>query len=313
MPRAPDRREFLAAALAGAAGISLARGSVSRAFAKAPPAALTITKITDKISLVSGAGANVTVLTGPDSLLLVDGGLKERSPELLKFVSDQTGIRRVDTLFNTCWRPEHTGSNETLGKAGVKIVAHENTKLWLSTTFDVPWEGKSYAPVAKAALPNETFYDVGTANFASEPVQYGWLPRARTDGDIYVSVPGQKVLAAGDVLSTGAYPILDYRTGGWLGGMVDASKTLLALTDKDTRIIPGKGPARTRDDVQAQYDMVSTIKDRMIEMIRKGLSPDDMLAAGVTKEFDEAWGDPRMFVHNAYQGLWAHVVEIGVF
>jgi hypothetical protein len=95
--------------------------------------------------------------------------------------------------------------------------------------------------------------------------------------------------------------------------MVDGTKTLLDLAEKDTRIIPGQGPVRSRVDLQAEHDMVSTVKDRMVTMLRKGMSVEDMLAAGVTKEFDEAWGDPTMFVRNAYQGLWGHVVELGIF
>ena len=128
-----------------------------------------------------------------------------------------------------------------------------------------------------------------------------------------MSFPESNVLVAGDVLSTGAYPILDYRTGGWLGGMVDASQTLLYLTDKNTRIVPGRGPARNREDVQAQYDMVSTVKDRMTTMLKEGKSADEMVAAGLTAEFDEAWGDPTMFARNAYGGMWGHVGELGIF
>jgi hypothetical protein len=36
-----------------------------------------------------------------------------------------------------------------------------------------------------------------------------------------------------------------------------------------------------------------------------------MLAAGATKEFDEKWGDPRLFVTVSYRGLWLHVRELG--
>jgi cyclase len=313
MLRAPNRRQFLKTAMVGAAGISVGDGIFSHTVARAASGELKISEITDKLSLIGGAGANVTVLAGPDSLLLVDGGLKERSSDLLKAITDKTGIRKIQALFNTCWAPDHTGLNGMLGSAGTKITAHENTRLWLTTTFDVPWQGKHYVPMPKDAQPGQTFYTTGTMTFAGEPVEFGWLPRARTDGDIYVSFPASNVLVAGDVLSVGSYPILDYSTGGWLGGMIDASRTLLALTDKNTRIVPGRGPVRNRDDVQAQLDMVSTVKDRMVEMMRMGMSPEDMRAAGVTKEFDEAWGDPRMFLENAYRGLWGHVVELGIF
>ena len=317
MPHAPDRRDFLRTTIIGAASLSLTGTAMSvgrfgQAFAKGKDP-LSVTRLTDKLFFVSGAGANVTVLHQGDDVLMVDGGTKERSAELLKLIAKETGTRKVAILFNTMWRPQHIGSNETLGKAGTKIIAQMNTKLWLGTTFNVPWEGKKYTPVPEAARPTEAFYTKGSVTFAGEKVDYGWLPRARTDGDLYVSFPDSKVLVAGDVLCTGSYPILDYMTGGWLGGMIDGTKTLLDLTGPDTKLIPGNGPVLTKVDLQAEHDMVSTVKDRMVKMMRMGYSPEDMINDGVTKEFDEAWGDPKMFVENAYQGLWGHVVELGIF
>jgi glyoxylase-like metal-dependent hydrolase (beta-lactamase superfamily II) len=317
MPHAPDRRDFLKTTIVGAAGLTVTGaltsvGTFGRAFAKGQDP-LSVTRLTDKIFMVSGAGANVTVLHQGDQVLMIDGGTKERSAELLKLIARETGTRKVAVLFNTMWRPQHTGSNERLGKAGTKIIAQMNTKLWLGTTFNVPWEGKKYTPLPKVAQPNEAFYTKGGMTFAGEKVEYGWLPRARTDGDLYVSFPDSKVLAAGDVLCAGSYPIIDYMTGGWLGGMSDATKTLLGLTGPDTRLIPGNGRVLTKVDLQAEHDMVSTVNKRMIEMFRMGYSADDMVKGGATKEFDEAWGDPTMFMKNAYQAMWGHVVGLGIF
>src|SRR5436190_19969434 len=115
-----NRREFLKTLAAGAAGFSL----LPRAFAQGGEGQLATTEITDNFTLISGAGSNVLVLNGPEGALLVDGGLAEHSADLVKTAG------RVQALFNTHWHPEVTGSNETLGKSGAKIIAHENTKLW---------------------------------------------------------------------------------------------------------------------------------------------------------------------------------------
>ena len=96
------------------------------------------------------------------------------------------------------------------------------------------------------AWPTETFYTDGKLSFGNEEVRYGYLPRAHTDGDIYIHFPAQNVLVAGDLVSVGSYPILDVATGGWLGGMVDANKALIELCDDKTRIIPGTGPVQTQ-------------------------------------------------------------------
>jgi hypothetical protein len=115
----------------------------------------------------------------------------------------------------------------------------------------------------------------------------------------------------GDVFSAGSYPILDYSTGGWIGGLTDATRTLVGLADAQTRIVPGVGPVQTKAELEAQLEMLGTMRTRFIEMMRKGMSAKDMLAAAPTKEFDAKWGNPTLFITNAYPGLWGHVREIG--
>jgi cyclase len=296
-----DRRHFLGA-LAGAAGASLCRADA------APLAAV---KLTDNFIQITGAGSNVLAVIGADEVLMVDGGLKEHSADLLKLVAEQSGGRPVKTLFNTHWHPEHTGSNEALGKAGAKIIASENTKLWLGTEIDVGWQKKTYEPSPKAALPNQTFYNSGKMTFGKEQVEYALMPQAHTDGDIYVFFPGSNILVAGDVVSVGSYPILDYTTGGWIGGMVNSQRTLLQLINMDTRIIPGTGPVQTKADLQALNEMCNTLRDRLVKLMKQGMGPKEMIAAKPTKEFDEKWGDPELFIANAYRGLWGHVRELG--
>jgi hypothetical protein len=93
--------------------------------------------------------------------------------------------------------------------------------------------------------------------------------------------------------------------------MVDATKALIERSDDRTRIVPGKGPVQTKADLQAQLEMLTAVKDKLVAMMRKGMGADDMLAQQATREFDAKWGDPTLFVSNAYKGLWAHVRELG--
>ena len=303
-----NRRGFLR----GLAGLAVAH----QAFAQTAPglAPLAVTKLNDTFLLITGAGGNVLAVLGPESVLLVNGGSAERSEELLKLVSEHSGGKPVKVLFNTCWHPLHTGSNETLGKAGAKIIAHENTKLWLGTEIDCGWQKRTYEPHPKAALPNQTFYSgVQKMTFGQEPVEYGYMMQAHTDGDIYVYFPGPNILAAGDVVSVGSYPIVDYTTGGWLGGMLEGQKALLKVTNADTRIVPGSGSGSlmTRADLEAENQMLATLKDRLVKLMKQGLTPKEMIAAAPTKDFDEKWGNPDLFIELAYRGLWGHVRELG--
>lgn len=305
------RRDFLKTALSSVAGLSLAGVASSRVWARASVEPIVITPITDSIALVTGAGSNVVLFTRPEGVVMIDGGLGERSGDLLRAVSKHTKVARPQTLFNTHWHWDHTGSNERLGKAGTKIIAHENTKLWLGADFISDWEQREYKPRPKQAWPTETFYTTGRMTVGSEEIRYGYLPRAHTDGDIYISFPAQNVLVAGDLVSVGSYPILDVATGGWIGGMVDATQALIDLSDDSTRIIPGTGPVQTKADLVAQHQMLTTLKDRLIGLMKKGMGTDDLLAAPPTGEFDAKWGDPKVFLANAFRGLWGHVRELG--
>jgi glyoxylase-like metal-dependent hydrolase (beta-lactamase superfamily II) len=323
MRRTPNRREFLGAVAGGVAGLSWSSpASPAAAGAMAPqaprppdrfgpPITLSATRLGERLELVTGAGGNVVVAHGSDGALMVNGGSAERSAELLALVAGRAAGRDVRTLFNTDWHPHHTGSNETLGRAGATIIAHEHTKQYLGARIVVDWQGRTYPPLPKAALPTQTFYESGTLDVSGEPIEYGHLGQAHTDGDICVFFPGSNVMVAGDALSVGKYPIADYTTGGWIGGLLVATNTLLERTDAGTRIVPGIGPVQTRAALEAQRDMLLTLRDRLGKMMRQGMSADDMLAAGATSEFDAAWGDPELFVRTAARGLWLHVRELG--
>ena len=269
------------------------------------------TRLADNYTLFSGAGSNVLVLNSPEGVLMVDGGQAEHSADLIKVATGLSPAGRVQVLFNTHWHTEHSGSNETVGNGGAKIIAHENTKLWMGAEIISMWQHKTYQPRPKEARPNTTFYTTGKMMFGKEEVRYGYLGQAHTDGDMYVFFPGPNILMTGDTFTVGSYPILDYTTGGWIGGLSEACKTLVNAADAQTRVIPGSGPVQTKADLQAQAEMCAAMRQRFVEMMRKGMSAKDMFLAKPTKEFDAKWGDPELFIFNAYPGLWGHVREIG--
>jgi glyoxylase-like metal-dependent hydrolase (beta-lactamase superfamily II) len=296
----------LNAALHGAAGLTLFGSAAASATAKSRGPEIGATPLTDELTVFTGAGANVVALRGPDGLLLVDGGLEERSRDLLDVVFKQTGRKRVHTLFNTHWHPEQTGSNERLAGGDTRIISHENTKLWLGYKTAVPWENRSYGPLPPKARPNATVYGASKLTFGDEPVDYGYLLQAHTDGDIYVKFSRRNVLVTGGAVSGDGWPVIDWGTGGWIGGMVDGLKTLIALSDANTRIVPANGPVLTRADLEAQRDMYAAIFDRLGKLLRKGLAPDEVVAAAPAREFDAKWGNSDVFVTMAFKSLWGH-------
>ena len=305
MPSQPNRREFLKSVLAAGAGISLAEMPLrqARARGKAP---IVGTRLNDHLVVFSGAGANVVAAHAAQSLLLIDGGLPERSRDLLDAVFRETRTKKVQTLINTHWHPEQTGSNERLGGSGVKIIAHENTKRWLEYPQTEPGHDRPYGPLPPQARPDETTYVKGNLTFAGEQVDYVHVLQAHTDGDLYVFFRDSNVLVTGGIVSNEGWPVIDYETGGWIGGLVDGLRTLDSVVNDSTRIVPANGPVMTRAELKAQHTMYATIFDRLGKLLRKGLGPDEVLAQAPTKEFDAQYGDPKLFVDLAFKSLWGH-------
>src|SRR5262249_32753760 len=110
----------------------------------------------------------------------------------------------------------------------------------------------------------------------------------------------------GDVASHVRDPELDYFTGAWIGGRVDAMDRLLKLSDDKTRIVPGNGPVMSRAELQTERDMMKTIYDRAVDRVRTGDSPDRMLKAGVMKGLKRTFHDQHKFLYDVHKGLWAH-------
>ena len=187
---------------AGAAIVGL--GGARVLCAQDATSALSATTLRDGLIQIGGAGGNVVVLRGADGLLMVDSGAAEHAQQLTAFVAQQFASAPVRVLFNTHWHLEHTGGNDALCRS-VTIVAHENTRLWMSTEFYVDWQNPVRA--ARAARSEQTFFST-----RSLEIEFGG-PRSRTasagahtDGDIYVRFPEHNVIVAGGAVTAGEYP-----------------------------------------------------------------------------------------------------------
>ena len=303
-----SRREILRAAVGGAAGIVL--GLPDRGFSQTE----SVNRLADDLFLVTLPGeANVVAHTSTGGVLLVDGGSARASAALLKTVAglpasaEATAGKplRVHTIFNTHWHPEQTGSNETLGKAGATIIAHENTRLWMTTDVTWPWNGQRFKRAPKSAQPNKTFYTTGEL---PSGIRYGYIPdAAHTDGDLYVYFPRQNVLAVGDAVSGQGWPVVDWATGGWIGGIVGGFQRLVTLANPETRIVPGRGAVLSLADLETQFKMYATIYDRLTQLLNKGRGPSEAVEAKPTQEFDARMGNGDEFVRRAFESLWAYL------
>jgi cyclase len=291
----PTRRTLLKAAVVG----------LTAPFAFSQTAKVTNTQLGDNIFLLTGAGENVIAHTSADGVVLVDGGLAENADALAQAVAALPNSGPVRTLFNTHWHPQQTGSNLKLGRAGAAIIAQENTRLWLQQNITWPWNGQKFQKLPKAAQPNKTFYDKGTLDSG---IRYGYIPdAAHTDGDLYVYFPQQNILAVGGAAYGHGWPVVDWWTGGWIGGIVGGLQRIQAVANKDTKIVPAYGPVLSFADIATQLDMYGNIYDRLNQMLNKGHSPSEGVAAKPAKEYEAKMGNPDEFIRRSFESLWAYL------
>ena len=294
-----DRRELLKGALAAAFAMRASSQTRGRGTAGS-------VRLTDKLAVLDGAGANVLAFSAPNGLVIVDSGAPKTGEQVVAALTNVAGGLKVQALFNTHYHTDQTGNNELVAQTGAKIIAHERTREWMATDYWVPGEDRYQKARPKAALPTETFQTTGSLTAGTEQIDYGYLLMAHTSGDIYVHFKNSNVLAVGDVASPLRDPALDYFTGAWIGGRVDAMDLLLTLSNEQTRIVPAYGPVMTRAEFKAERDLMEEVRARLFKTVREGEGPTDMLAEGVLKGLVRTWKDPNKFLYDAAKGLWAH-------
>lgn len=253
-------------------------------------------RLSEQIAVLDAGGANVVAFSSRDGTVLVDSGAPGHPPP----------ASNVRILFNTHYHLDQTGNNEMFAAAGAKIIAHERTRQWMSTDYWIPSKDRYEKARPKAARPTEVFNETGSLKAGDEQIDYGYLLLAHTSGDIYVHFKNANVLAVGDVASPLRDPALDWFTGAWIAGRVDAMDALLKLANDRTKIVPAYGPVMSQAEFKAERDMMDEIRKRMFDLVREGDGPKDMLEAGVLKDLPRVWKDPEAFAYDAAKGLWAH-------
>jgi len=265
--------------------------------------------------MMVGPGGNITIQTGKDGVLLVDtmfAPLAQRIAAEIKKLSDKP----IRYIIDTHVHGDHVGGNEPLQKmgaagasqvmgGGATVIAHNNVLNRMTT----PVTG-SQAPPPQTGLPNDE-YDTPTKDFFfnGEAVVIFHEPAAHTDGDSIVFFRRSDVLSVGDIFTPERYPFLDLARGGSIKGEIDALNHILLLTvpehlqDGGTRVIPGHGRLCTEADVVEYRDMVTIVRDRVQDAIKRGLTLDQVKAAKLTLDYDPQYGPGDMFVESIYKSL----------
>jgi glyoxylase-like metal-dependent hydrolase (beta-lactamase superfamily II) len=305
-----SRRDFLAQA-ASAAGFCTVGVAASRG-ARAQTGRVSSADW-GELKWLTAERSNVLALAGEDGAVLIDGGPAVLAADLTRAAMAATGTDRVALLINTHWHPDQIGANELVGRSGGKILAHEKTRLFLShKSYTMTGAGRFEARSAlpEPARPNAPVRGDGTLDVGGLRLDYGYLPAAHTDGDLYVHFPALNVLAAGGVVSAQEWPLLDYRNGAWFGGRVRALQWLADLVKPDTRVVPAEGPLLTGADVQRQRGIYDELFETMIGFMNKGFGAEDAVAANPLARYENEFGSAAAFLDGAYRSmLIAYVPE----
>ena len=164
---------------------------------------LELLPVQGNVSMVAGAGGNITVQVGKDGVLLVDTGMAAMTDKVLQAIRTVSN-RQITYIINTDERSDHIGGNATIAKLGqpLAIARAAQASVFIvafSTILDRMSASTGQASVPESAWPNDT-YSVPQKNlsFNGEAVQIFHQP-ATTDGNSIV------VFRRSDVISTGRY------------------------------------------------------------------------------------------------------------
>lgn len=240
------------------------------------------TRVSDNFFVLEGRGGTISVLTGPDGVLIVDS---QFAPLTEKIV---TAIRRITNqpirfLVNTHVHPDHIGGNENLAKLGALIFSRDQLRSRL--VHAAPGQaGQAPTATPVKALPVVTYDGPVTLHFNGEDVQLIPIRAAHTDGDTLIRFPNNDLLVVGDFYRSVGYPFVDIVNGGTLEGLLAGLAKTIGMCGPKTRIIPGHGPIVDRNAIIAQRDMILATRDRMLPLISKGMTFDQVLAAKLTAD-----------------------------
>ena len=269
------------------------------------------------VYLLVGAGSNITLSVGKDGVLMVDSGLAQMSDKVIDAIQEFTRQRDpngpalpVRYIINTSVDADHTGGNQEIAESslfkplegGEMIIAHDNV---LAGMADAPEK-------AKPTHTYETEQYKLNRFFNGEGVQVIHMPAAHTDGDSIVWFRFSDVISTGD-LFTDSYPIIDLEKGGSIQGLLDALNRIIDLVFPEFRVqggtmlIPGHGRISDLTDLAYYRDMVTIVRDRVQDMVKRGMTLDQVKAAKLTADFDPIYGkrpgSSGRFVEAVYRSL----------
>jgi glyoxylase-like metal-dependent hydrolase (beta-lactamase superfamily II) len=248
------------------------------------------------------------------------------SPYIDAVIGSPAPPKPIRYILNTSAAPENIGGNEKIAAAGfyprvsggfgdavdnvgrgAAIVAHENVANAMNA-----------AKAPANAQPTDTFFDEFNKLpefFNGEAVIMYTAPSAITDGDSFVYFRHSEVISAGNLYSTVAYPVIDLAKGGTIQGVIDGLNKILDLAVAEyrgqggTMIIPGHGRLSDTADVAGYRNMLTIVRDRVKDLVKKGQTLEQVKAAKPTFDFDGRYGSDAAATDKFIEAVYRTVQE----
>lgn len=260
------------------------------------------TQLTEDIYMLQGKGGNIALIKDNKSLLLIDADYKEMSDALKSELNNYGGIEKVKYLINTHWHGDHTQGNELLGHHA-QIIAHEKVRPRLLSAQEIKLFNMVSKPYPAHAVPSITYETSMSLHFNNEEIRVVHFSNGHTDGDSIVFFKESNIVHMGDHFFSGFFPFVDVAHGGNVLNMAKNIKTVLAMVNNKTRIIPGHGPLSNKSGLQDFHDMLIGTSAEVGSMINQGMTLENIKAKGLSEKWKE-WTDGFISVD-----VWIDIVH----
>jgi len=267
---------------------------------------LSVLPVQGGLYMIAGAGGNISVQVGDEGVLVVDTQFAPLAPKIMAEIK-KLSSGPVRFIINTHDHADHVGGNAALAELikptslePLQTIAHENALARLSN----PSPGDPATP--PGGLPADSYFTpTKDFHFNGEAVFLYHAPNAHTDGDTIVLFRESDVVSAGDLFTPGGYPFIDRARGGSVQGLIAGLNQILHLTvpaktqERGTYVIPGHGRICDEADVVEFRDMIVIVRDRIADMVARGMTLRQIQAARPTLDYDGEYVDDDSFITAA--------------
>jgi glyoxylase-like metal-dependent hydrolase (beta-lactamase superfamily II) len=294
-------------------------GALAAAQNAANKPALELLHVQGNVSMLAGAGGNIAVQVGNDGILLVDSGTATMTDQVLQTIR-AVSKGQVTYIVNTNDRNDHVGGNANFARMGRPLVIARAAQahvfiVGFSSMLERMSDSRIKPLVPEEGWPNDTYSGPQkNLSFNGDGIQI-FHQTATTDADSIVLFRRADVIATGDIFDPTEYPIIDLKNGGSIAGVLEGLNRLRQMAipadhmEGGTMIIPGHGRVSDVADLDIYHQMVTIVRDRLQDMIKRGMTLEQVKAAKPTRDYDPIYGHETgtwttdMFVDAAYRSL----------